>query len=123
MENPAQHSARALAELHGLSIKRVEAILRLKGLEEHWKKVCIRVRSSAISCSRTIRMNLNRLVFKTSPMVKKTYMHGFLILSLLPTSRLHDLLLILYLQVFHWRIEALNDTDRLFWRFCRFSRR
>lgn len=39
MQNPAQNSVRRLAELHGLSIKRVEAILRLKGLEEHWKQV------------------------------------------------------------------------------------
>lgn len=39
MANPAENTVRALASLHGLSIARVDAILRLKGLEEHWKKV------------------------------------------------------------------------------------
>ncbi len=39
MANPAVNGVRALAERYGLSIKRVDAILRLKGLEEHWKKV------------------------------------------------------------------------------------
>ena len=39
MSNPAENNVRALAALHGLSIARVDAILRLKGLEEHWKKV------------------------------------------------------------------------------------
>ncbi|CAL1694580.1 unnamed protein product [Somion occarium] len=38
MANPEGNSVRALAERFGLSIKRVDAILRLKGLEEHWKK-------------------------------------------------------------------------------------
>lgn len=42
MANPTQNSVRLLAELHGLSMKRVDAILRLKGLEQHWKKVCQR---------------------------------------------------------------------------------
>ena len=40
MENPARNNVRRIAELHGLSIKRVDAILRLKGLEQHWKEVC-----------------------------------------------------------------------------------
>lgn len=39
MENPSKNGVRELAAMHGLSIKRVDAILRLKGLEEHWKKV------------------------------------------------------------------------------------
>lgn len=39
MANPEGNSVRALAERYGLSIKRVDAILRLKGLEEYWKKV------------------------------------------------------------------------------------
>ncbi|KAI0803188.1 eukaryotic mitochondrial regulator protein-domain-containing protein, partial [Irpex lacteus] len=38
MENPSKNGVRELAAMHGLSIKRVDAILRLKGLEEHWKK-------------------------------------------------------------------------------------
>jgi Eukaryotic mitochondrial regulator protein len=40
MANPTANSARELAGRYYLSIKRVEAILRLKGLEESWKKVC-----------------------------------------------------------------------------------
>ena len=39
MTDPEANSARALAARHHLSIKRVDAILRLKGLEESWKKV------------------------------------------------------------------------------------
>lgn len=38
MADPTKNSVRELAALHGLSIARVDAILRLKGLEEHWKK-------------------------------------------------------------------------------------
>ncbi|RPD82243.1 hypothetical protein L226DRAFT_607404 [Lentinus tigrinus ALCF2SS1-7] len=38
MADPAKSDARHLAQRHGLSIARVEAILRLKGLEEHWRK-------------------------------------------------------------------------------------
>jgi len=39
MADPEANSVRALAVKHHLSIKRVDAILRLKGLEETWKKV------------------------------------------------------------------------------------
>ena len=39
--NPSENGVRQLAERYGLSIKRVDAILRLKGLEQHWIKVCI----------------------------------------------------------------------------------
>jgi hypothetical protein len=39
--DPANNNARTLSEQFGLSIKRVEAILRLKTLEEMWKKVNI----------------------------------------------------------------------------------
>ena len=39
--NPSQNGVRQLAERYGLSIKRVDAILRLKGLEQHWIKVCV----------------------------------------------------------------------------------
>lgn len=38
MADPEANSVRALATRHNLSIKRVDAILRLKGLEESWKK-------------------------------------------------------------------------------------
>jgi hypothetical protein len=40
MINPDTNSVRNLASRYHLSIKRVDAILRLKGLEESWKKVC-----------------------------------------------------------------------------------
>ncbi|KAF9643950.1 hypothetical protein BDM02DRAFT_3122702 [Thelephora ganbajun] len=36
--DPKVNNARALASRHGISIKRVDAILRLKGLEASWKK-------------------------------------------------------------------------------------
>ncbi|KAM5532251.1 hypothetical protein V8D89_014090 [Ganoderma adspersum] len=36
--DPATFNVRLLAQRHGLSMARVDAILRLKGLEEHWKK-------------------------------------------------------------------------------------
>ncbi|KAG2076789.1 hypothetical protein BDR04DRAFT_1089011 [Suillus decipiens] len=38
MADPKANSVRALAARHHLSIKRIDAILRLKGLEESWKK-------------------------------------------------------------------------------------
>jgi hypothetical protein len=40
MANPKANSIRNLASRYHLSIKRVDAILRLKGLEESWTKVC-----------------------------------------------------------------------------------
>ena len=39
MGNPEINSVRSLAGRYHLSIKRVDAILRLKGLEESWIKV------------------------------------------------------------------------------------
>ena len=39
--DPKVNNVRALAARHGISIKRVDAILRLKGLEASWKKVRI----------------------------------------------------------------------------------
>lgn len=39
MIDPKLNSVRALATRHNISIKRVDAILRLKGMEEAWKKV------------------------------------------------------------------------------------
>ncbi|KZP28832.1 hypothetical protein FIBSPDRAFT_682129, partial [Athelia psychrophila] len=38
MSDPVTHSVRALAAAHGLSLKRVDAILRLKGLEAHFNQ-------------------------------------------------------------------------------------
>ncbi|KAI0828914.1 eukaryotic mitochondrial regulator protein-domain-containing protein [Trametes gibbosa] len=38
MRDPATFNVRFLAQQHGLSIARVDAILRLKGLEESWRK-------------------------------------------------------------------------------------
>ena len=40
MANPETNSIRNLAGRYHLSMKRVDAILRLKGLEESWVKVC-----------------------------------------------------------------------------------
>jgi Eukaryotic mitochondrial regulator protein len=40
MASPKANSVRNLASRYHLSIKRVDAILRLKGLEESWMKVC-----------------------------------------------------------------------------------
>ena len=39
MTDPKLNSVRSLAARHSISIKRVDAILRLKGMEESWKKV------------------------------------------------------------------------------------
>jgi hypothetical protein len=39
MMDPEKNSVRVLAASNHLSMKRVDAILRLKGLEEHWKQV------------------------------------------------------------------------------------
>ena len=41
MDNPKVNSVRNLAGRYHLGIKRVDAILRLKGLEESWIKVCL----------------------------------------------------------------------------------
>jgi len=41
MANPKASSVRSLASRYHLSIKRVDAILRLKGLEKSWIKVCL----------------------------------------------------------------------------------
>jgi hypothetical protein len=40
MANPKANTVRDLASRYHLGIKRVDAILRLKGLEESWMKVC-----------------------------------------------------------------------------------
>ncbi|KAI0029487.1 eukaryotic mitochondrial regulator protein-domain-containing protein, partial [Vararia minispora EC-137] len=38
MRDPKTNSVRALSEKYHISMKRIDAILRLKGLEQHWKK-------------------------------------------------------------------------------------
>jgi len=38
MANPTVNDVRSLATRYGMSIKRIDAILRLKGLEAHWEK-------------------------------------------------------------------------------------
>jgi hypothetical protein len=50
MADPEKNSVRVLAGRNYLSMKRVDAILRLKGLEEHWKQV----RADSIPVARTI---------------------------------------------------------------------
>lgn len=49
MLDPMVNTVRALATRHGISLKRVDAILRLKGLEASWKKV--RICSSVFLCT------------------------------------------------------------------------
>ncbi|KAF8140675.1 eukaryotic mitochondrial regulator protein-domain-containing protein [Boletus edulis] len=50
MIDPKLNSVRALAARHNISIKRVDAILRLKGMEESWKKeVSIFVKSLSLA--------------------------------------------------------------------------
>jgi hypothetical protein len=39
MADPEANSVRELSQRYHISLKRVDAILRLKGLEAHWKKV------------------------------------------------------------------------------------
>jgi hypothetical protein len=39
MKDPVNNNVRALSQRYHLSLKRVDAILRLKGMEEAWEKV------------------------------------------------------------------------------------
>ena len=41
MSNPKRFNVRVLSLAFGISLKRVDAILRLKGLENSWKEVSI----------------------------------------------------------------------------------
>ncbi len=43
MRDPEKNNVRELAQRHHLSLGRVDAILRLKGMEHAWVKVCILV--------------------------------------------------------------------------------
>lgn len=38
-QDPQKFSVRTLAQLHGVSMKRIDAVLRLKGMEDAWRKV------------------------------------------------------------------------------------
>lgn len=39
MSNPEKYNIRVLSGAYGISFKRIDAILRLKGLERNWEKV------------------------------------------------------------------------------------
>jgi len=63
MTNPQVNTVRDLSGRYHLSIKRVDAILRLKGLEESWTKVCL---PCLVSLARFWQNDvLQRLVLKT----------------------------------------------------------
>ena len=80
MSNPEKFNIRVLSAAYGISFKRIDAILRLQGMEESWKKVSHRVSCLAHRRRWDSMMSKNRLVLKTINMVKTFYMHGFLIL-------------------------------------------
>jgi len=67
MADPEANSVRSLAGRYHLSIKRVDAILRLKGLEKSWIKVCP---PCLASLAKFWQDDVSqRLVLKTSKMV------------------------------------------------------
>jgi hypothetical protein len=68
MSDPVNNNARHLASQYGLSIPRVESILKLKGLEENWKEV--RQFSSCIPAPVFVMSFQNRLVLKTTSWLK-----------------------------------------------------
>lgn len=41
IQNPRKFNIRVLSGAYGISLKRVDAILRLKGMEESWTKVSV----------------------------------------------------------------------------------
>ena len=43
MSNPEKYNIRELSSIYGISLKRIDAILRLKGLERSWEKVSKRM--------------------------------------------------------------------------------
>ena len=83
MADPQANSVRALASKYHLSIKRVEAILRLKGLEQHWVKVCSRLLRSVPGAS-PLRSGFSMMSQKSISLEDIKYMvitlnmHGFL---------------------------------------------
>jgi hypothetical protein len=70
MADPEANSVRALAARHHLSIKRIDAILRLKGLEESWKKV----RTRSFSFLKNVMSNVNSISLIDTYMVKSTHL-------------------------------------------------
>lgn len=64
MRDPKENSVRALSQIYHISMKRVDAILRLKGLESAWVKV--RCFSSSTPHNDGELDDVLRLVFKTS---------------------------------------------------------
>jgi hypothetical protein len=71
MTDPEANSVRALAVKHHLSIKRIDAILRLKGLEESWKKV--RNLFLQFVSFENVMSNINSISLIDIPMVKITH--------------------------------------------------
>lgn len=71
MTDPQANSVRALAVKHHLSIKRIDAILRLKGLEESWKKV--RNLFLQFVSFENVMSNINSISLIDIPMVKITH--------------------------------------------------
>jgi len=63
MRDPEENSVRVLSQKYHIGLKRIDAILRLKGLESAWKKVCL----FFLVNSTTVEMMRLRLVFKTFP--------------------------------------------------------
>ncbi|KAF8240766.1 hypothetical protein L208DRAFT_1383682 [Tricholoma matsutake] len=53
MQDPIKNNVRSLSQIHHLSLKRVDAILRLKGMENAWIKVT--VYSMVFSCTESSR--------------------------------------------------------------------
>ena len=80
MSNPETYNVRVLAVAYGISMKRVDAILRLKGMEKAWMKVSIPVLLIGQEFP-FLKYDepKNRLVFKTPTWLKPFIMHGFLI--------------------------------------------
>lgn len=75
-QDPTTNTARAISGRYGISIARVEAIIRLKTLEASWKEV--RIRFTFFSVPSLVMRKQKRLVFKTKIMVINFCMHGFL---------------------------------------------
>lgn len=56
MADPEANNIRYLSSQYGISLKRVDAILRLKGLEKSWEKVGARITFSLGMHSAFLRM-------------------------------------------------------------------
>ena len=73
--DPQANSIRALSNRYGISIKRIDAIIRLKQLEEQWTKVCLKFLLFLIRSR--LWWVYKRLVLKTNHMVKNS-LHAWL---------------------------------------------